>query len=59
MVCNSVISRLEVAQELVKTLNLEEQITITSINSDYFAIEFFAKRPSKERLFFKKTEIKE
>ena len=42
MVCNSVTSRLEVAQELVKTLNLEEQITITSINSDYFANEYFA-----------------
>ena len=41
------------AKELIKTLNLEEEITITSVNADYFANEYFAKRPAKERLLTK------
>ena len=39
-------------------INLEEQINITSINSDYFANEYFAKRPVKERLFTTKLRLR-
>ena len=41
------------AKELIKTLNLEEEITITSVNAYYFANEYFAKRPQSERLINK------
>ena len=58
MVCNGVTSRLEVARELVKNLNLEDQITITSVNSDYFAEEYFAERPASERLITKKLDLR-
>lgn len=58
MVCNGVTSRLEVARELVKNLNLEDQITITSVNSDYFADEYFAERPASERLITKKLDLR-
>ena len=53
IVCNEVTRRLKEAKELIKTLNLEEEITITSVNADYFANEYFAKRPAKERLLTK------
>ena len=58
MVCNGVTGRLEVARELVKSLNLEDQIAITSVNSDYFAKEYFAKRPASERLLTKKLDLR-
>ncbi len=50
MVCEEMSSRLEVAREIVRALNRENEITITEVTSDYFKAEYFAKRPRSERL---------
>ena len=50
MVCGGLTSRIEVASELVKLLNLQEEIEIIKVGSDYFSTEYFADRPKCERL---------
>jgi dTDP-4-dehydrorhamnose reductase len=57
-VCGGQTSRLEVAQELVKILNLTEEIKITPVHSDYFKDQFFAERPASERLITKKLDLR-
>jgi dTDP-4-dehydrorhamnose reductase len=59
MVCGGITGRLEVAQELVKALNKEDEIKITPVDSDYFAKEFFSHRPPSERLINKKLDIRQ
>jgi len=54
MVCGGLTSRLEVASELVKLLDLQDEIKITEVDSDFFAKEYFAARPNCERLVNKK-----
>ena len=56
MVCSGLTSRLDVANEIVRLLNIEDQITIVKVNSDYFAKEYFADRPDCERLINKKLD---
>ena len=56
MVCKGLTSRLEVATELVKLLELQNDIKITEVNSDYFAEEYFALRPDCERLINKRLD---
>jgi dTDP-4-dehydrorhamnose reductase len=58
MVCDGMTSRLEVAQELVKLICRAEDIRVTPVNSDYFAKEYFAPRPSSERLIAKKLTLR-
>jgi dTDP-4-dehydrorhamnose reductase len=58
MVCGGQTSRLEVAQELVKILNIDHKIKLTSVDSDYFKKEYFAERPPCERLVNKKLELR-
>lgn len=58
MVCNGVTSRLEVAQELLKILNKENEIKITEVSSDYFKDIYFAERPPCERLIDTKLNIR-
>ena len=41
MVCSGLTSRLDVANEIVRLLNIEDQITIVKVNSDYFAKGIF------------------
>lgn len=48
MVCGGDTSRFEVAQEIVK--NLEKDIEVIPVSSDFFAKEYFAERPPSERL---------
>ncbi len=50
MVCGGFTSRFEVCKELIKLLNLEDEIEIRQVSSDYFAKEYFAERPDCERL---------
>ena len=57
-VCGGQTSRLEVAQELIKILNLSSEIKITPVNSDYFKDQFFAERPASERLITKKLDLR-
>jgi dTDP-4-dehydrorhamnose reductase len=50
MVCGGVTSRSEVAQALLKTLNIQDKITLTEVNSEFWSDIYFAARPSSERL---------
>ena len=54
MACEGNTSRLEVAEEILKILNLNNSIKLTKVNSDYFSKTFFAKRPNSENLLNKK-----
>lgn len=58
MVCGGQTSRLEVATELVNILGLENEITINSVDSDYFKDIYFAARPESERLITKKLDLR-
>ena len=54
MVCDGLTDRLQVAIELVRLLNLSEEIKIKEVDSRYFASQYFAERPKCERLLNKK-----
>jgi len=56
MVCKGLTSRLEVATELVKLLELQNEINIIEVDSDYFIKEYFAERPDCERLINKRLD---
>ena len=58
MVCEGETSRLEVAKELLSILNLDNEIQINEVSSDYFKKEYFAERPPSERLLNRKLNIR-
>lgn len=58
MVCEGATSRLDVAKEILNILGLESKIKIIEVSSDYFKKEYFAKRPSSERLICKKLQLR-
>jgi dTDP-4-dehydrorhamnose reductase len=58
MVCGGQTSRIEVATELVKMLNLQDKVKITTVNSDYFKDVYYAERPPSERLVNRKLELR-
>jgi dTDP-4-dehydrorhamnose reductase len=58
MVCGGQTNRLEVTHELFRILNLEDEIKITEVSSDYFKDTYFAARPPFERLINKKLELR-
>lgn len=58
MVCGGQTSRLEVAEELLKLLNLTKKIKISSVTSDHFKEIYFAERPPSERLINRKLELR-
>jgi dTDP-4-dehydrorhamnose reductase len=58
MVCGGQTSRLEVAQYLLTILNLEKDININIVNSDYFKDIYFAERPPCERLENRKLKLR-
>jgi dTDP-4-dehydrorhamnose reductase len=58
MVCGGVTSRLEVAQELVRLLEMQDKVKITEVSSDYFKREYFAERPPSERLINQKLNLR-
>ena len=57
-VCGGQTSRIEVAETLVKTLNLDYDIKIIPVTSDHFKEEYFASRPASERLLTKKLDLR-
>jgi dTDP-4-dehydrorhamnose reductase len=57
MVCEGETSRLEVTHELIKILDLKNEIKITPVKSDYFKDIYFAERPFCERLDNRKLKI--
>ena len=58
MVCDGQTSRFEVAEHLVKLLNLDNDIKINKVSSDYFKKEYYAERPASERLLTKKLDLR-
>ena len=58
MVCEDKTSRYEVAEEILKILNLKNSIKLNKVNSDYFSKVFFAKRPNCENLINKELNKK-
>lgn len=54
MVCEGLTGRLEVAHELIRLLNLEDEVSIEEVTTDFFAKEYFAERPPNERLINKR-----
>lgn len=58
MVCNGQTGRLEVAQELLKCLDLSKEVELISVDSKYFQKEYFAARPQSERLVNKKLNLR-
>jgi len=56
MVCDGLTGRLEVATKLIELLNLQDDIKINEVNSEYFASEYFADRPVCERLINKRLD---
>tara|TARA_Y100001960_G_C14661597_1_gene821138 strand:- start:500 stop:1363 length:864 start_codon:yes stop_codon:yes gene_type:complete len=50
MVCEGLTGRMEVTQELLRLLNLENEIKITAVSSSFWEKEYFAARPDSERL---------
>jgi len=58
LVCEGNTSRLEVAKEILITLNLESKISIKAVNSDYFSTKFFAPRPKSENLINYKLNLR-
>ena len=58
LVCQGMTGRLEVARELVSILNIENEVKITPVSSDYFKEEYFAARPPSERLVNRKLDLR-
>lgn len=58
MVCGGVTGRLEVAKELIRVLHLEDQVKVTEVASEYWRDEYFADRPSSERLINSKLDLR-
>ena len=56
MVCSGLTSRLDVATEMIRILNLQNEIKIIEVNSEYFSEEYFSERPDCERLINKKLD---
>ena len=54
MVCGGLTGRLQVAEELLKILQMGDAVRITEVSSDFFAKEYFAARPVSERLINKR-----
>ncbi len=58
MVCGGQTGRFEVAEELVKVLGLENDVSVEAVSSDYFAQDYFAPRPPSERLVNYKLNLR-
>jgi dTDP-4-dehydrorhamnose reductase len=58
MVCEGQTSRFEVAGEILSILNLDKQVKITPVSSEYFKTEYFAERPASERLSNRKLTLR-
>lgn len=58
LVCGGITSRLEVAQEMLRLLNLQESVKIVEVSSDYFKKEYFAERPPSERLINRRLDLR-
>lgn len=58
MVCEGLTSRLDVTHELLRILDRKDVINIIEVDSQYFIKDYFAPRPSSERLINKKLNLR-
>jgi dTDP-4-dehydrorhamnose reductase len=58
LVCGGETSRFEVSTYLLNLLNLEKEIRINQVTSDFFKEVYFAARPPSERLINKKLNLR-
>lgn len=58
MVCGGETGRYEVANELVDILEIRDIVQVNPVTSDFFAADYFAARPSSERLVNYKLELR-
>ena len=58
MVCGGQTSRLEVAEELLKILQIQNKVKIIQVGSSHFKEIYFAERPPCERLINRKLNIR-
>jgi dTDP-4-dehydrorhamnose reductase len=58
LVCQGTTGRYEVAKKILSILKLEDKIQIKRVDSSFFANEYFAPRPSSERLINKKLQLR-
>ncbi len=56
MVCGGETNRFGVACELIEILNLEKEVKVHKVTSEYFEKEYFAQRPPSERLINKRLD---
>jgi len=59
MACEGQTSRLEVATVMIHLLNLQDQVKIVPVSSDYWKETYFAARPPSERLENRKLKIRD
>ena len=59
LVCKGITSRLEVGQKIIEVLNLQQDIKLNSVPSDFFKKDYFAPRPYSERLLTKKIDLRQ
>ena len=58
LVCEEDCSRYDVACEMLKIFNLDNQIKVRKVKSAYFEEEYFAPRPASEKLLCKKLKYR-
>ena len=58
MVCRGETDRYEVAAEILNILGLADTVKLTKVPSSYFSKDYFAPRPSCERLEDKRLELR-
>jgi len=58
MVCGGFTSRLDVVRAILNILDIEDEIKVTEVSSDYFKNEYFAARPVSERLINQKLNLR-
>lgn len=58
LVCQGATSRLEVTKEILKIMDIQGEINITEVSSDYFKSEYFAARPLSERLLNRRLNLR-
>lgn len=58
IVSSGLTSRIEIVHELLDILGLKDEIVVNKVNSDYFAMEYFAPRPDSERLINSKLDLR-
>jgi len=58
MVCTGEGSRHDVAEEILKCLDLQDRIKLIEVTSDFFKTEYFAQRPYSEKLITLKLNLR-